>query len=97
MSKIKEVDAPVTSASDHENGTSRSVGLISRLKGQRMDLNELGKAYFQQSLQYEEHQLERDSVKVRRKLDFYVLPLVRSSRYYQLRVMQLNPNNTHGR
>jgi hypothetical protein len=78
MSKMKEVDTAVTSASDHENGTSRPVGFISRLKGQKIDLNELGKAYFQQSLQYDEHQLERDSIKVRRKLDFYVLPLVRS-------------------
>ncbi|CAI6093136.1 unnamed protein product [Clonostachys chloroleuca] len=97
MSKIKEVDAPVTSASDHENGTSRSVGLISRLKGQRMDLNELGKAYFQQSLQYEEHQLERDSVKVRRKLDFYVLPLMMMT--YMLSFLDkqtLNYSNAYG-
>lgn len=31
---------------------------------------------FEQSLQYDPAQLERDAVKVRRKLDFVVLPMV---------------------
>ena len=78
MSASKEADEAVTSSSDHGVGSTRPVGWLERLGGQKIDLNELGKEYFQQSLQYDQAQLERDSVKVRRKLDFYVLPLVRS-------------------
>ena len=79
MSKIPETDEAMTSSIDHGVGETKPVGLMSRLKGQKTDLNELGKAYFQQSLQYDEAQLARDAVKVRRKLDFYVLPLVRNT------------------
>lgn len=80
MSKVMDVDeAAATSLPDHEVGTSTDVekgGFRSRFVGQRVDLNELGKSYYQQSLQYDEEQLKRDAVKVRRKLDFIVLPLV---------------------
>ena len=65
--------------SDHGVGTTTDFekgGFLSRLKGQRIDLDELGKQYYQQSLQYDEEQLKRDAIKVRRKLDFLVLPLV---------------------
>lgn len=47
-----------------------------RLQGQRVDLNELGKEYYQKALQFDEAQLQRDSIKVRRKLDFIVLPIM---------------------
>lgn len=80
MSKVLDVDeAAATSSADHAFGTTKDVekgGFLHRLKGQRLDLNELGKEYFQQSQQYDEEQLKRDSVKVRRKLDFIVLPMV---------------------
>lgn len=80
MSKVMDVDeTAATSSADHALGTSKDVekgGFLARIKGQRVDLNELGKEYFRQSQQYDEEQLKRDSIKVRRKLDFIVLPLV---------------------
>jgi hypothetical protein len=79
MPAPKEADEAVTSASEHGFGSSRSVSWLRRLGGRNQDLNEVGKDYFQQSLQYDPAQLERDAVKVRRKLDFYVLPMVRMS------------------
>lgn len=76
MSNLKEADEAIASSSDHEYGSTKSIVWLDRLWGKPMDLNEIGKEYYQQSLQYDQAQLERDSVKVRRKLDFYVLPIV---------------------
>ena len=76
MSKTISAEEAGTSSSDHGYGSSKAIGLVDRLKGNRIDLNELGREYFQRSLQYDEEQLKRDSVKVRRKLDFIVLPIV---------------------
>jgi hypothetical protein len=55
-------------------------------KGQVVDISandlpegihtDVGRRYFELSLQYDQAQLERDAVKVRRKLDFIVLPMV---------------------
>ncbi|KAL4906381.1 hypothetical protein BDW74DRAFT_190114 [Aspergillus multicolor] len=62
-----------------------------------MDLNEVGRDYFQRALQYDEAQLERDAVKVRRKLDFYVLPLMMVT--YMLSFLDkqtLNYSNAYG-
>lgn len=42
----------------------------------RDDPDRLGQEMLQRSLQYDRAQLEADSVKVRRKLDFIVLPMV---------------------
>ena len=71
-----EADEAVTSSSDHGYGSAKPAGWLDRLGPKQMDLNEVGKEYFQMSLQYDEAQLERDSAKVCRKLDFYVLPMV---------------------
>lgn len=76
MSALKEADEAITSSSDHGYGSTKSVRWLDHLGGKEMDLNEVGKEYFQQSLQYDQAQLERDSVKVCRKLDLYVLPMV---------------------
>ncbi|CAK7568367.1 MAG: hypothetical protein SEPTF4163_006355 [Sporothrix epigloea] len=101
MSKVMDVDeAAATSLPDHEVGTSTDVekgGFRSRFVGQRVDLNELGKSYYQQSLQYDEEQLKRDAVKVRRKLDFIVLPLMMTT--YMLSFLDkqtLNYSNAYG-
>lgn len=51
-------------------------GIIQRLKGTKTDPDELGRQLFEESQQYDEAQLERDAVKVRRKLDFLLLPMV---------------------
>ncbi|KAL4867609.1 hypothetical protein BDV12DRAFT_186539 [Aspergillus spectabilis] len=55
-----------------------------------MDLNEVGKEYYQQALQYDPAQLERDAVKVRRKLDFITLITDTLSTY------RLNYSNAYG-
>ncbi|CAK7566769.1 MAG: hypothetical protein SEPTF4163_004721 [Sporothrix epigloea] len=86
--------------SDHGVGTTTDFekgGFLSRLKGQRIDLDELGKQYYQQSLQYDEEQLKRDAIKVRRKLDFLVLPLMATT--YMLSFLDkqtLNYSNAYG-
>ncbi|KAF2167326.1 hypothetical protein M409DRAFT_53930 [Zasmidium cellare ATCC 36951] len=55
---------------------SKVKGMIQRLKGPKIDPDELGRQLFEESQQYDEAQLERDAVKVRRKLDFLLLPMV---------------------
>ncbi|KAJ5611395.1 MFS transporter [Penicillium lagena] len=75
MSSSKETDHVVISSSDMSRAFSTPTGLLARLKGRKVDLNILGKEYYQKSLQYDEPQLQRDSVKVGRKLDFLVLPM----------------------
>lgn len=50
--------------------------IFHRFTHHKNDLDELGRDVLQQSLQYDTAQLERDAVKVRRKLDFIVLPMV---------------------
>jgi hypothetical protein len=49
-------------------------------EGQTLEFNEkhadIGLGLFQQSHQYDTAQLELDAVKVRRKLDFLLLPMV---------------------
>ncbi|RDW59325.1 putative Mfs allantoate transporter [Aspergillus mulundensis] len=102
MSAPKEVDEAISSSDhDHGFGSSRSmpVNWLSRFTGKNtnINLNEVGKDYFQRSLQYDEAQLERDAVKVRRKLDFYVLPLMMIT--YMLSFLDkqtLNYSNAYG-
>ncbi|KAL3439899.1 major facilitator superfamily domain-containing protein [Aspergillus insuetus] len=97
MPSPKEADEAVTSASEHGFGSSKSVVWLRRLGGRNQDLNEVGKDYFQQSLQYDPAQLERDAVKVRRKLDFYVLPMMMMT--YMLSFLDkqtLNYSNAYG-
>ena len=40
------------------------------------DPNELGRDLLTKALEFDEAQLERDAIKVRRKLDFMVLPMM---------------------
>lgn len=75
MDDSKTANEAISADPDRDYGPSKT-GLMDYFKGQKMDPNELGKEYFQKSLQYDEYQLQRDSVKVRRKLDFMVLPMV---------------------
>lgn len=55
---------------------SKIKGLVERLKGTKTDPDELGRQLFEEPQQYDEAQLERDAVKVRRKLGFLLLPMV---------------------
>lgn len=79
MSEEKRASQSVSSPTDMGFGSSKPAGFMDRLKGQKIDLNDVGREYFEQSLQYDPAQLARDAVKVRRKLDFMVLPMVRQS------------------
>lgn len=47
-----------------------------RLEGRTNDPNVLGKEFLQRALEFDEAQLEADSIKVRRKLDWMVIPMV---------------------
>lgn len=73
---------PTSPASDVAIGQTEELGrlkgLIQRLKGTDHDPDELGRQLFEESQHYDEVQLERDAVKVRRKLDFLLLPMVRT-------------------
>ncbi|KAI0133913.1 MFS transporter [Xylariales sp. AK1849] len=68
-----------------------------RVIHRKNDLNELGKEMLRQSLQYDQAQLERDAIKVRRKLDFLVLPMMMTT--YMLSFLDqqtLNYSNAYG-
>ncbi|KAH9886798.1 MFS general substrate transporter [Xylariomycetidae sp. FL2044] len=86
--------------SDTEVGTSTALpkqNTFRRFLHRRNDLNELGKEMLQQSLQYDQAQLEADAVKVRRKLDFLVLPMMCTT--YMLSFLDkqtLNYSNAYG-
>jgi hypothetical protein len=47
-----------------------------RLMGRTNDPNVLGRELLQSALEFDEATLERDAIKVRRKLDFIVVPLM---------------------
>jgi hypothetical protein len=49
---------------------------LSRLSGRANDPNVLGKELLERALEFDQAQLERDAIKVRRKLDFIVIPMV---------------------
>lgn len=71
--------------------------LVSILKGHVADPNEYGKELFEQALQYDEAQLKRDAVKVRRKIDFLILPLMCGTYMMSFLDKQtLNYSNTYG-
>lgn len=79
MSDLKEKEIATSGLADVEveaGETHRRGKFAQMLKGRTNDLNELGKDMLQKSLEYDEAQLEQDAVKVRRKLDFMVLPMV---------------------
>jgi hypothetical protein len=61
-----------------EAGTTvpRQNKLMEFLTLQTNDPNILGKELLQKALEIDEEQLERDGVKVRRKLDWIVIPMV---------------------
>lgn len=67
-----EVTEPQANRSAPEAGT-----IFGLFKGTTVnDPNVLGKDLLKRALEFDEAQLERDAVKVRKKLDFMVLPMV---------------------
>lgn len=71
--------SPASDAAGQIEDQRKTGGLLQRLKGTKVDPDELGRRLFEESQQFDEAQLERDAVKVRRKLDFLLLPMVRTS------------------
>ncbi len=80
MSDIEKTAAQVTQPPQMEAASPRAGRITGLIKGPTInDLNVLGKDMLQKALEYDEAQLERDAVKVRKKLDFLVLPMVHIS------------------
>lgn len=59
-----------------EQPSSRLSNLWTTLKGQAQDPDAIGRHLFEQSTAYTPAQLERDAARVRRKLDFILLPMM---------------------
>ncbi|EXJ91389.1 hypothetical protein A1O1_04501 [Capronia coronata CBS 617.96] len=72
--------------------------LLQFLKGTNInDPNILGRELLEKALEFDEDQLERDSIKVRRKLDFMVVPMMMTT--YMLSFLDkqtLNYSNAYG-
>ena len=82
MSDIEKTPAQVTQPPSVEAASPRPGRITGLIKGTIVnDLNVLGKDMLQKALEYDEAQLERDAVKVRKKLDFLVLPMVHISHF----------------
>ena len=75
MSDIEKNQAQATEPSV-ELGSQQSKKFIDRVKGRTNDPNVLGKELLRKALEFDEPQLERDAVKVRRRLDWIVIPMV---------------------
>ncbi|KIW41001.1 uncharacterized protein PV06_06598 [Exophiala oligosperma] len=100
MSDIEKTPAQVSEPpAAAEPGTSTKISkVMGFVKGTTTnDLNVLGKDMLQKALEHDEAQLERDSIKVRRKLDFIVLPMMMCT--YMLSFLDkqtLNYSNAYG-
>jgi hypothetical protein len=57
-------------------GSKPSQTFVERGRSEIHDPNAVGKALLQRALEFDEAQLERDAVRVRRKLDLIVIPMV---------------------
>lgn len=80
MSDIEKNPANVTTP-PVETDPPKTGKLINLVKGTTVnDPNVLGRELLQKALEFDEAQLERDSIKVRRKLDWMVIPMVRTKR-----------------
>ncbi|KAL2421627.1 putative transporter [Exophiala dermatitidis] len=96
MSDIEKSITHVTAPSV-EPEAPRSQKLSHLFHGTVNDPNVLGKELLRKALEFEEAQLERDSVRVRRKLDFMVIPMMMTT--YMLSFLDkqtLNYSNAYG-
>jgi hypothetical protein len=79
MADVEKTPAQVTGPSTtvEEEPRQQKGGLLEFFKGTTLnDPNVLGRDLLEKALEFDEAQLERDGVKVRRKLDFIVLPMM---------------------
>lgn len=96
-----KVAEPKSPTSDHDVGVSTSVrqrtSFIDRVKGTKNDPNELGRQLFEESQLYSEAQLQRDAIRVRRKIDFLILPMMMGTYMISFLDKQtLNYSNAYG-
>ncbi|USW58155.1 Putative major facilitator superfamily, MFS transporter superfamily [Septoria linicola] len=71
--------------------------LLQRLKGRTQDPDELGRQLLEKSQDYSQAELERDAVRVRRKLDFLILPMMMGTYMISFLDKQtLNYSNAYG-
>jgi hypothetical protein len=76
MSDIEKTPAQITVPAV-EAESPKEGKLLHFVKGTNLnDPNVLGRELLEKALQFDEAQLERDGIKVRRKLDFMVIPMV---------------------
>lgn len=75
MDEIKT--APVATGLVEVDGTAEKVQSLAMY-------NDVGRVLYEQAQTYDVEQLQRDSVKVKRKLDFIVLPMVSESTFQNL-------------
>lgn len=75
MDDIEKRSAQVTGPSVEVESTTTS-RILNFSNGQINDPNVLGKDLLQKALEFDQAQLEQDAVKVRRKLDWIVIPMV---------------------
>ena len=86
MTDFEKTPAQLTEPGVVEERKSRWNSFLGFVQGRSNDPNTLGKELLQKALEYDEAQLELDAIKVRRKLDWMVIPMV----WHQSRVSHYN-------
>ena len=76
MADIEKSQAHITEPAVEATLPLPKAPFLARFQNRTNDPNVLGKELLQKALEFDEAQLERDAIKVRRKLDFIVVPMV---------------------
>ncbi|EXJ65068.1 hypothetical protein A1O7_01408 [Cladophialophora yegresii CBS 114405] len=97
MADIEKKQAQITEPAVEATPPPPKASFLDRFGGRTNDPNVLGKELLQKALEFDEAQLERDAIKVRRKLDFIVIPMMMTT--YMLSFLDkqtLNYSNAYG-
>ncbi len=76
MADLEKSQAHITEPPVEAAPSTRKASILDSFRARTNDPNVLGKELLQKALEFDEAQLERDAIKVRRKLDFIVVPMV---------------------
>lgn len=76
MADVEKAQAQITEPPAEAAPSARRTSVLDHFRARTNDPNVLGKELLQKALEFDEAQLERDAIKVRRKLDFIVVPMV---------------------
>ncbi|EXJ85329.1 hypothetical protein A1O1_05693 [Capronia coronata CBS 617.96] len=97
MAETKEIKTETTTTQDSQIVDDDIQGQVHEIVDRIGKDADVGLALFEKSFQYDPAQLQRDSVKVRRKLDFLVLPLMMVTYMWSfLDKSTLNYSNSYG-